>query len=467
MHYSQIISLLCLSAVSGLVSGAAIALPALTASNGTTANSTASGTTGKPVFFHYMIGGITDAHCEQDIKDAMALGVDAFALNLDTVTASWATGTVASLFNWAQTLGFKVFFSFDMTGFTHPNQFTGFLQSYVTSSAYYQYNGRPLVSTFNGGASSFTFGQYTVSDGYKVELEQVMANAGHPIYFVPAFDDAPVTSSFFNTFPCLDGAMNWNSWPQNTQGNIVVPTADDQTLLTAARAAGKTFLMGVSPLQFKHIDSGNNWYRRGEQNLESRFGQVLSMQPDFIELQTWNDAGESHYMGNIWPEPIAGSAIVGYTKDYDHTGYWQLLPAFFKAYKAGATTTSTMYPTNGAVAQGTFWHHTLLAAGTCPGDYLGPPGGVNTAEDQVTAGILVAAGQTGLKAVVTSGSATLGTQTLNPGFNGFSFPGMTTGTVSVKVVNSAGATVVSGSGPIAVVNTAPLCNYNFQVVGLA
>ena len=143
----------------------------------------------------------------------------------------------------------------------------------------------------------------------------------------------------------------------------MVPTTDDQTLLTAAHSAGKTFLMGVSPLQFKHIDSGDNWYRRGEQNLEYRFGQVLSMQPDFIELQTWNDAGESHYMDNSWPEPISGTSIVGYTQNYDHTGYWQILPAFIKAYKAGVTTTSTMYPTNGAVAQGTFWHHTLLAAG--------------------------------------------------------------------------------------------------------
>jgi glucan endo-1,3-alpha-glucosidase len=158
-------------------------------------------------------------------------------------------------------------------------------------------------------------------------------------------------------------AMNWNSWPFNTQGDIIVPTADDQTLLTAAHAVGKTFLMGVSPLQFKHIDSGDNWYRRGEQNLEYRFGQVLSMQPDYIELQTWNDAGESHYMGNSWPEPIVGTPIPGYSSAYDHTGYWQILPSFIKAFKAGATTTSTMYPTNGAIAQGTFWHHTLLAAG--------------------------------------------------------------------------------------------------------
>jgi glucan endo-1,3-alpha-glucosidase len=82
-----------------------------------------------------------------------------------------------------------------------------------------------------------------------------------------------------------------------------------------------------------------------------------------------------------------------------------------------------------------------------------------------------------------SGSTTLGTQSLVPGFNGFSFLGMTTGTVSVKVINSDGTTVISGTGSIAVsrrvqsakritdwvkvVSTAALCNYNFQVVGLA
>lgn len=41
-----------------------------------TSTSTSPGATGKPAFFHYMIGTITDAHCEQDIKDAMALGAD-------------------------------------------------------------------------------------------------------------------------------------------------------------------------------------------------------------------------------------------------------------------------------------------------------------------------------------------------------------------------------------------------------
>lgn len=143
-----------------------------------------------------------------------------------------------------------------------------------------------------------------------------MEAAGHPVYFVPAFQDVTVTSDFFNQFPSLNGVMNWNSWPFSDQGDIIVPTTDDVTYLNAARAANKTFIMGVSPLQFKHMDGSDNWYRRGEENLEYRFGQVLQLQPDMVELQTWNDAGESHYMGNSWPEHIAGTNIPAYTENY-------------------------------------------------------------------------------------------------------------------------------------------------------
>ncbi|KAG9248917.1 glycoside hydrolase [Calycina marina] len=421
--------------------------------------------TEKPVFFHYMIGSITDDHCRQDVVAAKALGADAFALNTNSVTGTWATDTIASLFRHAEHLGFKLFFSFDMTGFNHPNQFRHYLKSYVGRSGYFKYgsNSLPLVSTFNGGTG--TFGQPSVDAGWNVELKQWMAINGAPIYFVPAFQDVPVTSSYYSTYPSLDGAMNWNSWPHNNQGQIAVQITDDQTLQNAGRSAGKTFLMGISPLQFKHMDSGNNWYRRGEANLEIRFGQVLQLQPDFIEFQTWNDTGESHYMGLSWPEPISGTTIGSYTNGYDHTGYNQILPAFIKAFKAGATNTDSMVPTNGAAAQGTFWHHTLVTAAGCS-DYLGPPQGANTAEDRVTAVVLVASGQSGLKATVTSGSKTLGTANLKTGYNSFSYPGVIAGQVIVKVTNAADAIVISGTGPISVSGGGGPCNYNFQVVGL-
>lgn len=32
--------------------------------------------------------------------------------------------------------------------------------------------------------------------------------------------------------------------------------------------------------------------------MPQRFEQVLALQPDLVELITWNDAGEGHYVGN-------------------------------------------------------------------------------------------------------------------------------------------------------------------------
>jgi hypothetical protein len=61
-----------------------------------------------------------------------------------------------------------------------------------------------------------------------------------PYLLRPAFQDVPASASFFTTeFSTVDGAMNWNSWPQNTQGDIIVPTTDDVTYLNGAHAAKK------------------------------------------------------------------------------------------------------------------------------------------------------------------------------------------------------------------------------------
>ncbi|TGO43939.1 hypothetical protein BCON_0701g00020 [Botryotinia convoluta] len=463
-------------ATSSTSSKVASSVVATSKSASTSAIATAAAApTGKPVFFHYMIGGINDTHCEQDIIDAIALGVDAFALNLAVTldsSHSWALNAVNSLFKHAQTHNFKLFFSFDMTGFNSPSQFIPILKTYVTNSAYYTYSGQPFVSTFNGGASSFTFGQGSVNDGWKNEVQAVMSAAGHPIYLIPSFQDVAASSSFFTTkYPTLNGTFNWNSWPSYSAGDSPVDTIDDTIYQKAAKAAGKGFMMGISPLQFKHIDSTQNWYRRGEANLEVRFDQVLSAQPDFIEFQTWNDAGESHYMGNTWREPLVSDTTPEALSSiaYDHTGYWQILKSFIKVWKARKTSTETMYPTNGKDAQGTFWHHTLLKNGDCSADSLGlgKPVGIGGVEDSVTAVVLVASGVQGLKGSISVGGKVLGTKSLEAGFNTMVVTNITSGAVSMSVTNAAGTVVVSGKGPLEVVNKANLCNYNFQVVGLS
>ncbi|KAF1993326.1 glycoside hydrolase family 71 protein [Amniculicola lignicola CBS 123094] len=399
-----------------------------------------------------MIGEITDEHTRQDIVNAKGLGLDAFALNFDQF-AYWSEGTVDRLFNNADALGFGLFFSFDHAAghLSAPSQYQDYLKKYITRPSYFKYNGRPLVSTFGGES---------ISDA---DWAAFKSYVGNPL-LIPGFYQIATASTVFNGRSNLDGVFSWNSWAYQSQGKVVVPTIDDQAYLTAAHNSGKLFMMGMSPLQFKHYP-GISWYRRGEDNLEYRFGQVLAMQPDMLQLQTWNDRGESHYMGNLWPEPATGDASLGWTDGYDHKGYWQILSPFIQAWKRGDTTTANMVPNNGKPIQGTFWHHTLLTTADCSADSVGKPSDIALAEDVVSGVILVAKGRTNLVAVVNVGTKELGKRNLVEGFNKFKFVGLTTGNVHVDVWD--GSTFVgSGYGNIAVTNSASMCNYNFQVVAI-
>lgn len=423
-----------------------------------------------------MIGEIFNEHTRQDIVDAQNLGLDAFALNFNQF-ASWSNNTVDRLFDNADELGFGLFFSFDMAPgyFSSPSEYSDYLKQYLTRDSYFKFNGQAVVSTFGGeGVSDTDWASFKGSVG--------------DVLVIPGFYEATPSATFFDSRSSLDGVFNWNSWPFPDAGTANVTTTDDSTFMSAAHSASKLFMMGISPLQFKHMDSTNNWYRRGEGNLENRLLQALELQPDMIELQTWNDAGESHYMGNLWDEPMTGSVIHDYVDGYDHKGYWEILQAFIQAYKRGDTDGKNMVPTNGKAIQGAYWHHTLLVDGDCGADPLGKPGNVKNAEDVVSGVILVAKGQTGLVGVVNSdsGSKELGKVNLVEGYNAFEFDGLTAGKVTVEVWD--GSKMVGGGyGQLEVCaifshllerslneinaeflkvsNSASICNYNFQVVG--
>jgi glucan endo-1,3-alpha-glucosidase len=416
-----------------------------------------------------MIGSITPEHTNQDIIDAKNLGLDAFALNLgmplpltSPVTHTdffadsmdgWATDTVNHLFDQADASSFGLFFSFDHNHFTSPTEYTEYLKPFLTRPSYFKYNAKPLVSTFNGEA---------ISNDDWASFKSAVGD----VLLIPGFSNAVPSPDFFSTRSALDGVFNWNSWPAAASGKVDVSDVDDTTYLSAAHSQSKLFIMGVSPLQFKHIDAGNNWYLRGEGNLEVRLGQALALQPDMIELQTWNDAGESHYMGNWWEDPIGGTPILDYVRDYDHKGYWNILGPFIQAWKRGDTTMAGMVPV-GKDVQGAFWHHTLTVNADCGADGFGKPRDFANAEDVVSGVVLVAAGKTGLVAVVNNGDKELGrTEALVEGFNKFRVEGLGDGQVSVKIVDGSGAVVTEATGPLSVSSSAALCNYNFQVVGI-
>jgi len=418
----------------------------------------------RPIVAHYMVGGVQENDVVQDIKDAKNIGLDGFALNYDQFDW-WSNDTIDFMFDHADDLGdFGLFFSFD-----HGK---GILKDPLEYADYFtRYSGRPSYLEMKDPAGSAnkpvmsTFGGKDIANARWVAFKEKVGD----VLIIPGlYEEYNPGANYFDTHSALDGVFNWNSWPSTQDGKVPVDTTLDRKFQTAADNANKYFMMGISPLQSKHSNDGN-WYRRGEDNLENRFGQVLGFQPDMVQLQSWNDGGESHYMGRLHPEPL-DNRTKDLTDDYDHTGYWQILPSFIDAWKDGDTSTVNMYPTNGKVVQGTFWHHTLTVGGSCTDDSIVKSRDIQTAaEDAVSGVLLVQQGKTGLKAEVKVGNVRLqDTISLSPGFNKFKLNGLedlVPGKVQVEVWD--GSTMVGGGyGSIEVTKQKELCNYNFQVVGL-
>jgi glucan endo-1,3-alpha-glucosidase len=222
----------------------------------------------------------------------------------------------------------------------------------------------------------------------------------------------------------------------------------------------------MSSFQFKHLDSSQNWYRRGELTLAQRIPQVLSLQPDFLEIQTWNDGGESSYIGNVWPETI-GAACLAYTDNFDHSGWQALLTPFIIAYKTGAEDVSAVVPLNGAEAAGVFWYRSILTTATCASDPIGKPNNWSSAEDVVNVAVLLSPTAVDAKINVYSGGTLIGSRTGVKGLNAWSISGLRVGSVSVVVMPETGSTpLLSGIGSLNVAADAAVCNYNYQVMAL-
>ncbi len=204
------------------------------------------------------VGGMSGPdEAVKDVADAKALGLDAFALNVQQPSAPFTNASLGFLFDAANQNGFKLFFSFDMTTINAPSDFLPLFNQYRDNTAYYQHDGRPFVSTFDGGAKSF--GASSPNQGWQQQFKDVLSGQGVNPFFVPDFDDyggATYDSAFFNDYTVVDGVFSWESaWPQINEGLVNVSDSKDQAGLQAARAANKVYMMRTSAAS--HLRSGS------------------------------------------------------------------------------------------------------------------------------------------------------------------------------------------------------------------
>ncbi|KAI2620511.1 glycoside hydrolase family 71 protein [Hypoxylon sp. NC1633] len=415
----------------------------------------------KLVFAHYMVGTVdpNTNHAQQDVDGAVGVHLDAFALNVGNPGADWAKSTVQQLFDYAATKPFKLFFSFDFYANGDISQHQALFAQFRDHPAHLKYgpNNLPVVSSYSGGlVGADTWRNFkNTNNVYLIPNPEADGNYyGNPAAFFQSWGDA------------VDGVFSWETaWPETSETPVNVSSTRDEAVKSAADAAGKAYMMGLSSLQYKHC-CGDSWYRAGETNLPERMEQILSLSPEFTEVITWNDAGESHYIGPCWPEGLTSEILqYGNSDTVPHNSWQPLIASFAIAFKAGATSTSAMTPPDGAPFTGAIWYRGILASSsTCAGDR---PRGAGAALDAMNWAVVLPAGASG-SVRVTSGGTTLATVPVAGGLNYGAVPGLATGAQKLELLDAGGNVVATASGAVDVAAepTGGFCNYNYYVAGL-
>lgn len=318
--------------------------------------------TPKYVMAHFMVGNsypYTVDDWVSDIQLAYQSGIDGFALNVGT--DPWQAQQVANAFQAAEQscTGFKLFMSFDMTVLPcNTAADAAALRNYITTYAshpnQFKYEGRVFASSFAG--DTCTFGQGSATAGWKSQFIQQLTG-GNAVFFVPSFFVDPSTFSTYSGV--IDGMFNWNSgWPiqittssltsagnfvggllGNVVSSLVGATTPDQAYISVLQPMNKIYMAAVSPWFFTHYSPqtyNKNWIYLSDDHLYAKRWENLIQIRDqvaIVECLTWNDYGESHYLGPIkGAQPNSQAWVDG----FEHTGWLNLTAYYAAAFKTGS-----------------------------------------------------------------------------------------------------------------------------------
>ncbi|KAH8432892.1 glycoside hydrolase family 71 protein [Aspergillus melleus] len=412
------------------------------------------------VFAHYMIGETNPDHAKQDVEDAKSVGFDAFAMNVGDPTAQWAQNCVKALFDGAEGTDFNLFFSFDMYQHSQLQDHIDLFNKYADHPNYMRAgpDSNPVVSSFGGSSEADAWSSFKQNS---------------QIYLIPNLDDGESgsgdsskyytnpeeTLSGFNDF--VDGYFSWETaWPISTDGPVNVSSEGDQKVMDYAHGSNKGYMMPLSPLQYKNTGDGH-WYRIGEVNLPQRMSQILELKPDFTEYITWNDGGESHYIGNLWSESYTTvPEIVEYanTDKWPHFAWQPLVSSFIQAFKEGKS--AGEMETGSESPIGAMWYRGMTK--NC--DNL--PANADAAIDSVNYAVVLPLLWEGITIRVSSGGNVLATNPAKPGLNYAAVEGLAAGQQKIEVLGKDESVMFSATSGSDVTDGGK-CNFNFNVVKLS
>lgn len=132
------------------------------------------------------------------------------------------------------------------------------------------------------------------------------------------------------------GLFSWAAWPWAFRDIDTYTDASYKQFL-----GGKPYMMPVSPWFYTNMPGYNkNWLWRGDSIWAARWLQIEWWQPEFVQIISWNDYGESHHIGPIRDKAMVafetGQAPFNYVVQHD--GWRAFLPFVIDRYKTGSAT---------------------------------------------------------------------------------------------------------------------------------
>ncbi|KAJ5718656.1 alpha-1-3-glucanase/mutanase [Penicillium malachiteum] len=284
--------------------------------------------TNRLVFAHFMIGITSDRSSpsayDDDMQRAKSLGIDAFALNIGV--DSYTDQQLELAYESAANNGMKVFISFDFNWWNtgQASAIGQKIAQYGSKPAQLMVDNKIFVSSFAG-------------DGLNVDA--LRSAAGRPIFFAPNFHP-----SYGTNISPVDGLLNWMAWPNNgankapTSGANVSVADGDKVYINAL--GNKAYIAPVSPWFSTHfgpeVSYSKNWVFPSDLLWYNRWNDILALGPRFIEIVTWNDYGESHYIGPL-KSPHTDDGASRWVNDMPHDGWLEISKPFIAAFKDGAS----------------------------------------------------------------------------------------------------------------------------------
>jgi hypothetical protein len=329
--------------------------------------------TDRYVFAHFMMGIMANrqssAEYDTDMQLAKATGIDAFALNIGT--DSYTETQLNYAYESAAENGMKVFISFDFNWYSptaDAAKVGSLIKTYAERPAQLMVDNKAFVSTYNG-------------DG--LDVAAVKSAAGIDMFIAPNFHPDQTTD-----VSAVDGAFNWMGW--DNDGNNRAPSASSNVTVAQSDETytnwlgSKAYIAPVSPWFSTHygpeVSYSKNWVFPGDLLWYNRWVEVLKLGPRFLEIITWNDYGESHYIGPLATNHTDDGASK-WVNDMPHNGFRDVAKPFIAAYKAGATD-PTSYVTEDKIV---YWYRPTMKGLNCDAtDNIGArPDGYDTMQDAV------------------------------------------------------------------------------------